>query len=486
MKLLFNKYISKLTLCGLLIMTLGACESFLDFNTDPNNPTAAPPDLILSAAEASIAFGMGNEMERATSPLVQHISGTNNQILTYDAYGMGPGSFGNSWRFQFYAGSLEDFDNIDQLGAQEGFEGYSGIGKIMKAYIFGIVTDLWGDIPYTEALQGAEGVLEPAFDTQESIYTGPNSIFVMIDAGITNINNHLADPNAVNINGDLIFGGDLNLWLKAANTLKLKHYLNLRLRDPNGATAAINALIAENNFIGSNAEDFEFPFSSEATNENPRYDFAYNNRTGDITISTTLADTMQGNNDPRVNVFFNDRGLGVINAFGNNAGGTPPNNADRALYGEYVIGDEGDGPGKFLTYFQTQYMLAEATLTLGTTGDARAYYAEALQASMDKAGVDGATYIANRLAAYDAAATNDDKLVEVIFDKWVAQFGMGIETYTDFRRTGLPALTPAPNNISPDGEIPKRMPIPELEINANPNAPRQAPLISTPVWWMNQ
>lgn len=483
--LLNMKYFSKMISLGFLVWAVSACDSFLDYNTDPNNPTSAPPDLILTAAEVSAAFVMGDEMDRATSPLIQHISGTNNQILSYDAYALNAGSFGNSWRFGFYAGALEDFDQITELGTADNFEGYSGIGKIMKAYLFGVVTDLWGDVPYSEALKGGDN-LEPAFDTQEAIYTGDNNLFDMINEGIAHIDNHLANPNGVPIQGDLIYGGNLNLWKKMANTLKLKHYLNLRLRNPNAATAAINALIAEDNFINDNEEDFELAFSSEAGNENPRYDFAYNNRTGDITISTTLVNSMQNLNDPRISKFFNDRGTGQINAFPNNGGGAPPNNATRALYGEYVIGDEGDGPGKLLTYFQTQYMLAEAALTLGTNGNARDYYEAALEASMDKADVDGSTYITARLAAFDAAGTNTDKLAVVILDKWTAQFGMGIETYTDYRRTGLPVLTPAPNNVSPDGNIPKRMPLPDLEINANPKAPNPGPIISSAVWWMNQ
>jgi hypothetical protein len=275
------------------------------------------------------------------------------------------------------------------------------------------------------------------------------------------------------------------------NTLKLKLFLQLRKRDAVRATSGINTLITQNNFISSNDKDFEVTFLSEPDRQHPMYAFAFRNREGDIVISQRFIDSMAVLNDPRIPFYFNANGQtdeeGDPEYIGYDNGGSvavPLQNV-RARLGEYAVGTSGAVPQRLLTYFQTQFMLAEAALTLGTTGNARTYFSNALQASMEKVGVPASqakTYMDSRLAAYDAAAPAQAKLSVIMRDKWVAQFGMGIEAWTDWRRTGFPQLDPATVNTSPDGLIPRRLPYSVNELNSNANAPDQV-LMNQPVWW---
>ena len=124
-------------------------------------------------------------------------------------------------------------------------------------------------------------------------------------------------------------------------------------------------------------------------------------------------------------------------------------------------------------------------MTLGTSGDARAYFEDAVAAALSEAGVaeaDAATYITSRLAAYDAAGSDEERLSVVMRDKWVSNLANGVEAFNDWRRTGYPQLTPSTTPGTPDGSIPVRLLYSSNELSSNPNLENQSQLID-PVWW---
>jgi hypothetical protein len=469
---------------GLLIASGCSKSDFLDINTDPNSPTAVTSNQILPAAQVQMAFVMGNELQRIGAPLVQHYAGGNNQLLEYDTYDLAGDESDNSWA-QIYA-TLKDLEQIVEMAGANGNHLYKGIAKLMQAYLFSQTTDIWGDIPFTNALKDIRN-LKPTFDPQQEVYNG---IFTMIDEAIADLNSPNPGANPFIATADRIYGGNPALWIKMGNTLKLKLLLQIRKRDAARATSGINALIAGNILISSNAEDFQLDFLSDNERTHPMYDFAYNRRAGDILMSERFIDSMQVLNDPRIPFYFDNNGQtdeeGNPDYIGYDNGGltTPPLQAERARLGKYAVGTNGAAPQKFLTHFQTQFILAEAALTLGTTGNAREYYKNAMQASMNKVGVSETpanAYINQRLQAYDAAPTVDAKLRIIMRDKWVAQFGMGIEAWTDWRRTGYPRLRASTDNVTGD-IFPRRLPYSINELTSNANAPAQV-LSIIPVWW---
>ncbi|MEJ2004611.1 MAG: SusD/RagB family nutrient-binding outer membrane lipoprotein, partial [Cyclobacteriaceae bacterium] len=269
------------------------------------------------------------------------------------------------------------------------------------------------------------------------------------------------------------------------NSLKLKFWIQLRKVDPDGARAAIDGLITNAELLTGNADNFSVPFGTTNGNQHPLYDFAFNRRPGDIAISQRFIDSLKATADPRLDVYFNDQGQGDYLGFDNGGTGTPPLLANRAVLGSFPVGDNGEAPQRLYTYYTQQFYLAEAVLTLGTSGDARNYYEEALAASLGEAGVsssDADEYIASRLNAYDAAASAEDQLAVIIRDKWVSNLANGVEAFNDWRRTGYPRLAPSNTPLTPDGSIPVRLLYSANELSSNPNLENQSQLID-PVWW---
>ncbi len=471
-----------------LVLVFGAssCQNFLDVNNSPNNPTSVPPSLALSGAQLGLAFNLNNDLGRMAGVFIQHYAGVQSQMASYDVYSINGGDIDNAWGFSagLFSGTLKGFRDVQRVAEERGnAQNYAGIAKVLLAYNFAMATDLFGDIPFSESLRYQEGIKNPKFDKQQDIYP---ALFKLIDEGIA----LLQTPSALRPGADdLYYSGNIAAWIRAANTLKLKLYLQIRKVDANTARTGIAAVLAQNNFIRNNSEDLEMRYTATQNNQNPLFVFAVQARETDICISQRFLDSLQTLNDPRVPFYFTNQGQARYIGFENGGTGTPPSIQTRARLGRYPIGfvgsnTGGDAPFRMLTHFQAQFILAEAALTLGTAGDARQYFENAIRASMAKVGVaaaDANAYVLARLAAYDAARNNEARLNVVIRDKWAASVGTPIEAWNDYRRTGYPRLAIASNaqNIT---TIPTILPYSALELAANPSAPAQQ-LLDKKLWW---
>ena len=168
--------------------------------------------------------------------------------------------------------------------------------KILQAYTYQILTDNFGDIPFSEALKGEEGNTTPKYDSQKEVYDG---IISLINEGIA-----LIDPSASNrpSTEDLIFNGDMSMWKKFANTLKLRVYLRMAYVDPAKAQAGVASLASATFFAAG--EDARISYSSNPGNTNPLYSvFSEIRNTQNIVASYTCLDSMYFNNDDRIIVF---------------------------------------------------------------------------------------------------------------------------------------------------------------------------------------
>ena len=154
---------------ALLLFGAVGCNSseFLDVNTDPNNPLVASPSNLLPSTIITTGFSNGNEINRITSLLIQHVAGTGTQSDPQDQYNI-RGGLDNQWQGELYAGALMNSQKTIEAADRTISPAYAGIAKLMKAYLFAMTTDLWGDIPYSQALQGLTN-LQPRFDKQEDI-----------------------------------------------------------------------------------------------------------------------------------------------------------------------------------------------------------------------------------------------------------------------------------------------------------------------------
>ena len=477
----------KLSFLFLIFISFTSCKKFLDVNTTPNNPTAVPPNTILPTTTIGMGFANSNDLDRATSALAQHIAGVGNQTAAYDVYNL-DGNFDNQWNGEIYGINLSDLQIlIDQYS--ETSPAYSGIAKLEMAYLFSIATDIWGEVPYSQAAQGLK-FTNPRFDKQEDIYQGNSalgitSLFDLVKSGLAD----LAKTSNVFVPGsdDIVYKGDRTKWARMGNTLLLKFAIQISNKNPALATSTIASVITGNNYINSNALDFEVPFAAPVGNQNALYTFNNLNRTGDQMLSTRLLNLEKSLNDTvRLAKFFT-KPNGVFTSFDNGATGAAPALATRSKYNTYLTGTSGEAPIRLLTYAQVKFILAESALILGTTGVANTFYQEGITASMQKVGMTAAeisNYFTTNPTVVTLSGTTEQQRAQIITQKYISWIGNGIEAYNDYRRTGYPPLTLV-NNAQGDNPnvIPTRLPYTITELSSNPNAPNPRPKTDVKLWF---
>jgi len=468
---------------------LGSCKKYLQVNVDPNHPTTVPPAVLLPTTTIGIAFANSNDLCRATSALVQHIAGVANQTQAYDVFNFS-GAFDNQWNNELYDNSINNciaLINMDSATSPA----YSGIAKLELAYAFSIATDIWGEVPYSQAGQGSKYTY-PRFDKVQDIYQGNpgagiTSLFDLVKSGLAD----LAKPGTLKPKADdVVYAGDLTKWARVGNTLLLKFAIMLTNVNQTLAKSTISDVLAGNNYINDNSQDFEVPFSSATGNQNPIYNFNYINRPGDQMLSQRLLNLANSLNDTLRLAKFFTRPSGTFVAFDNGANSVAPLQATRSNYGSYLIGTTGNAPIRLLTNFQVNFILAEAALVLGTTGDANTYYQAGIKASMTKVGMaatDITAYFTANPTIVTLSGSTEDMRKQIITQKYIAWIGNGIEAFDDYRRTGYPVLS-LPNNPGGDDPtvIPTRLPYTNGELTTNPNAPNPRPLVNVKLWWAKQ
>ncbi|WP_461055158.1 SusD/RagB family nutrient-binding outer membrane lipoprotein [Spirosoma arcticum] len=516
-----------------LLFVAGSCNKFVDINTDPNNPTTPVLELLLPATQVSMT-GSLRDVNQGASILMQHLytSGTSRNFQDGTTYQQ-------SWN-GLYTQMLNDVEILIREGTRQQRWDYVAIAKLEKAYIYSLMVDLWGDIPYTDASQGLT-VSDPTFESGAAVY---DKLFALIDEALADANKGTFAilPNTA----DVIYKGDKNAWIRMGNSLKLKLFNQIRLVQPDKAKAGIAALLAANTpLITTNAQDFSFRFGTTETpaNRHPWHRAEYQAGKS-YYMSQNFIERLFGTDDPRMRYYFfrqtsnytvgfTPTGNGYFGRYTGDATASPNDNALKATVGVYPAGGlydsspinnltaaqvfitntgatgapkvvtntDGSGAGvfPFITNAMVKFILAEAALTMGTTGDARQLLQEGITASLGSistiatSGGNSApvlpaatitAFVANRTAQYDAADAAG-KLSAVMTQKYVAGYGNGIESYTDYRRTGLPVL-PAP--IAPLNTFPLRLSYSVTELSTNVNVSGKADQLqtaqqTTPVFW---
>ncbi len=439
--------------CALLALSLTACDSWIDpeLNVDPTSPTAASFDVVLPTTQIGMGYVMGGDLGRYTSLLTQHNIGIDRQSLGLYFYSLNESDVDNAWRFNLYGGPMNDLAVM--IAAADGSPHYKGVCQVLLAYCGQTCTDLWGDIPFTQAFQGANAI-QPGYDTQEQAYAAINA---MLDDAIANLSAATSDlsPGA----DDLIYGGDLSLWIKAAHALKARNAIHLAKRDPSKAATALAAI---GSAFASNADDMQVYFGSVETEGNPWYQF--NTQRGDVNFGVTLGTLMSSVNDPRLPFYAvaddsgrYDQGLSVMGALYASINSAVP----------------------LITYTELKFIEAEAYMRQSNTASAHTAYVEAVRASLSRSGVsqaDADTYMAQ--ASVDPGAANIT-LGQIMTQKYIAMYTQS-ESFSDWRRTGFPTLT----STVAGSEIPRRFPYAQSERLYNSgNMPTPAPTIFDRVWW---
>lgn len=515
-----NKNLIGLTLAVTVAFSAISCskDKFLDINVSPNSPSSVTLPVLLTSTVINTGFMATNDLGRATSLLTQQYAGIANQPATYDIYIL-RGSFDNQWNFELYGGTLINSKLLIDQATTQGSPAYSGIGKLLKAYNFAVVTDLYGDIPYSQALQGITNT-HPRYDKQEDIYKGNATLGIqglidLVKEGLADLDKASATkPGAAD---DPVYGKTANniaQWKKMGNTLLLKFANTISKKEPALAAALINQVAASAFTV--NSDDFDIPFGAAVGNYNPLYNYNFVTRPDDQMLSQTLLSVMGSQNDPRLPIYFNMTqtvtgsvnttgtvtSVGTFTGYANGSNAPVParvpvaNNpalTNRSRYNTYVRGAAGEAPARLLSNAQRLFILAESVLTLpGITvsGTAQSLYQDAIRASMTKAGISDAAvtayFAANPLVA-TLSTTRAQALEQIITQKWIASVGNGFEPYNDYRRTGYPRLAPVINASGDDNTLPQNFPYPLSELTANAGAENLNVNRRTneKVWWAN-
>ncbi|WP_339868180.1 SusD/RagB family nutrient-binding outer membrane lipoprotein [uncultured Algoriphagus sp.] len=425
----------KLNIIIVTALLLVGCNNFDDdININPNKPSVASGTQLIANAMLSLS-GLSSSPQGEF--MSQYLSET--QYVNASLYPQSSTSF-----YGWYQGPLMNLEtvlNADDLSGVEGpVANQLAVAKILKSYYMWQLTDRWGDIPYTQALMGADN-FTPAYDTQESIYM---DIFSVLDEATSQI-------VSGSITNDIIYNGDMTKWKDFANTLKMLMALRLSEVNPTLGQEKFAAAM-QAGVLTSNAGSFIFKHLEDANNQN--YWYSQINLSGREwwAISATLMDKMKPVGDPRLMVYAN------------------PNRTDGdytgLVFGETVDIDTekyallGDAihmqaaPIYLVTYAQVLFAQAEAA-KLGwiAGGDATAEekYNLAIEASMDQWGAD-TSMLEDFMMQPEIAYSADMAMEQIATQRWVHLFMHGYESWAEYRRTGYPN-----NMVAPGGaEVPNR------------------------------
>ena len=486
-----------------MAFTLSACEDYLEINDSPNNQTDAPIGQLLTSATVATGFIAGSDGHRFTAILAQQFSGQGNpvaQTREYSRYQISPSDVNNLWS-NYYAVILADLELVIQKGGETSPH-YTGIAKLLKAYIFSQVVDLWGDVPYKEALQFTT-IQYPVYDPASGIYP---QLIALIDAGIADLGKSSPlTPGTF----DTIYGGNTSKWIRFGNTLKLRMFMRQSKANAGATTTAINALINSNaTFIDAVDHNFQHTFLATSGRQNPIHQFEIN-RTNQFFPHQNFVEMMNTKQDPRRAAYFTpfpynsspatykgvapDPGAEAVNysrmhTYLRGPVSAGPTTVDRdGSISATAITYAGTAPTRMLTASEYFFIRAEASVRFNSPGNAASFFEQGIRASMTMAGVaaaDANAYVTTRLGEFNAA-DNTGKLRQILEEKYIANYGVPLEAWSDWRRTGIPAyITPPPNaalNIS-GGGVPRILPYPLGEVSSNPNTPARANLSSRVFW----
>ena len=458
---------NKVTFFIFLLSAFTSCSKFGDTNVSPNAATKPVTSALLTNVETYLSSdAVGNISASNEAPLfgfytpyfVQHYS-----QIQYPGNQLYP-TTGVSWD-AYYAVVLEDLQNIINTNTANPGDFANGgnsvnqiqIARILKAYYYSVVTDKYGDVPYFNALQGR---LQIPYDKQQDIYT---DLFKELTEAVSSF-----QLTGGEVTGDIVYGGDASKWQRFANSLRMSLALRLSKVDPaTGKSQFLAALHDPNGVIDDNSYNFALTYPGGTFNFP-----LYNLTTSSVfAISTPLADTLNFYHDPRVFAYGQANASGVVKGFpyGLNRTNTQAfivNNPDYSLAYNSKF-KQNNATAFILTAAYVNLMRSEAAIIYKTGEDAYTLFRKGITDSWAQWDVTGD--INSYLAALNVtSATLTTQKIDL--QLWIALFGSEMNAWNEWRRTGVPALMPAPDAINPSKMIPRRYPYPTTEVNLNGEA----------------
>jgi hypothetical protein len=470
------------------ILTAVSCKKYLDVNTDPNNPLAASENLILSPIITDIGTTVaGGTFSNANTSGVALINAywmqqlsLNQPLPQFESYSFTTGNAEYTWG-EMYINIMQNLKRLREAAEEHGNHSYGVIAKVLTAYTLGVTTDMWGDIPYTEAF---EGNTHPAYEKQEDIY---KTIQLMLDSAIAE--NQLDPGNLTPGADDFLYydqttgQSDMSKWEKFAYALKARHYMHLtKAPGYNAATQANLALDALGHaFTGTGDEATLDIYSDAAGHESPWFKNTEGSQ-GGVVLTSTVIDTLIARSDPRLPIIANQGSLGTYLGRESSSDVVP----DVTIYS--TLGDHysaASTPVALLPYSELQFIKAEATLIVSGAAAAQPIYQQAIKDNMVQLGLDLTNAAVVSYLAGRGQLTPGNALQRIMEEKSIVDF-LSVENFNDWRRTDFPKLTIVENAQAGVTTIPRRYPYSQQEISTNPQPQNTNVKITDRVWWDKQ
>ncbi|MFS4418619.1 SusD/RagB family nutrient-binding outer membrane lipoprotein [Maribacter sp. 2307ULW6-5] len=462
-------------------MGLGCTEDFEDINTNPNQALSVQPSLLLRQVIYDYGEQMSYEGFTAGDLLGQYRTALDFNL--FDRHDLkSPQLGGNPWPI-LYTNLRDNEQLLNQALENPTLRVYEGPARILKAHMAAALTDMYGDVPYFEGFQGKQGIVSPAYDAQEDIYLAEGGIFDMLEKGIAALENY---EGTLALEGDILFQGDLQGWLRFARSLQIKFLMRTsKVRDN---AAALQALFDEGGFMENNAHNATFDFNAGEPN-NFRLARLRIGDFNNFVLSETMHEILTGLNDPRLPVLFrpfSNSEAGEFNGLLNGIDATQNAAvlADYSLAGTAFREDTSSLDANFMTSWETHFLLAEAAARGLIAADAQALY----ETGVAQVFAYWNTPLPEGYLTTTAAYANGNPLENIITQKWIANIINGYEGWIEYRRTGFPRLKTIAASLNKD-LIPVRMPYPAEEQALNAAnyeaaaAKTDGNSINVEVWW---
>lgn len=461
----------------ILLFSFTSCDEFVEMNTNPNEPTSVTNDVLMTSSIRQSMVSMTIESFLLANNIAQLTSKT--LRVEVDSYNWS--AFPTVWESLYE--SLTDIQVVEANAVAAGNEALEGAALVLKSWIYSVLTNTYGDIPYSQAIKGAiDANYTPVYDGQQSIYTS-------LLSELARAENLLASGNG-SIAGDILLNNDAAKWRKLANSLRLRLLMtaNNKIAD---ASSRFATIVNAGNIMTSNDDNATLTFLEAEPNKHPVVPLKQGDF-DDVGLSKASMSVMLVNQDPRLMRYARpdneDFTAGGVTSFtgaeaGDQSGGcTKAASRVGVQYYDYpglTTGSELGLPraeGILMTYAEVQFLLAEAAAKGWIGNDIETHYKNGIEASMMQHLVD---YVPFGWTDFNDFYDNSGVAYSVVTDiweqKWLALFFTGMEPYFEVRRwyyesgmswNGIPFLD-APCSDVNNGQLPLRFLYPGEEQSLN-------------------
>lgn len=444
-------------LIGLSLGIVSCKKELANINKNPNASENPQPDYLLTAAEkltADAYWGVDNNMNSSLL-FIQHWAKI--QYTDPDRYIENNNSFTTLWK-TLYGQSITDLNKVITIADQQQKPNYKAVALTLRSWVFQLLTDTYGDIPYRQAGK-IDSFLTPAYDKQEDVYLGLLSDLKTAQATLS--------ASGGTIAGDPLYGGNIGSWKKFINSLRIRIALRIADKDPVQAQQVFTDIQTEGGGYFTSNGDMAALVYQDSPNQNP-VSLTFDTRQ-DYRISKTIVDKLTSLNDPRLPIYaqLTDSAPRVYKGVPN---GLLTNDANSlglsktSRPGDYFRAPH--APAVIMSYAEVLFDLSEAVSRGFITGDASDLYRQAILASLAQYGIIDATVTANYLAQASVQYNAGNFKQSVGEQKWLALFGQGLEAFAEWRRLDYPKLAPAVAGVL-GGQMPVRFIYPGSEQSLN-------------------